>query len=140
MSLKKNPLQLFALVFVLILVFGVVGSVLLRNYKEQKNPEKFLEKEILINETHEAFPQILNEPVRNVTLGSLFTFSPRIVPIDEKVNLSLLSGPEWLALENSEVVGTPTTLGSFSFILRLEKDGEYIDEEFFLIVTDASDE
>ncbi len=140
MSLKKNPLKLFVLVFTLVLVFGILGSVFLRNYKEQKNPEKFLETEVSMDERYEKFPQILNEPVRNVTLGDSFSFSPKVVPMDDRVNLSLLSAPEWLGLENSEVRGTPTTVGSFSFILRLEKGGEYIDEEFFLVVMDGTDE
>jgi hypothetical protein len=137
MSLKKNPLKLFVIVFVLVLVFGIGGSVFLRNYKERNSPEKF---SATVSETYDTFPQILNEPVRSIAVGSDFSFSPRIVPMDDSVSLKLLDSPGWLILNDMLLGGSPDAVGSFSFVLRLEKDGKYIDEEFFLVVTDEVNE
>ena len=137
MSLKKNPLILFVFVFGLILLFGIVGSIFLRSYKEKNSPEKFVDE---ISTTYESFPQIVNFPSKSIVLGSRFVFTPRIVPLDSSVKLTLLDAPEWLSLDGFVVSGTPKNEGSESFVLRIEKNGEYVDQEFHLVVTESFNE
>jgi hypothetical protein len=140
MSSSKRSIKLFFVIFTLVLAFGVIASIALRLYNEKKSPEKFNEGTELNQENYHNFPRIDNLPTRNVTLGSNFTYAPKIVPIDSSVKLSLLDSPEWLNLDGFLLSGVPSEVGTAKLVLRLEKDGKYIDEEFFLVVTEALNE
>ncbi len=138
MEKREKPLKTFMIVFFLFMFFGILGAVLLRNYNMENSPELFVEEVELTS--RENFPQIVNAPSRSIFLGEVFSFSPTVVPLDESVKLSLLGAPEWLVLDEDVVRGVPAEVGEFSFVLRVEKDGRYIDQEFFLIVSDNLDE
>ncbi len=137
MKPKVKPIRLFVIVFSLFLLFVITGSILLRNYNEKKYPERFVDEIEIVNEGYDkSFPQIINEPVGGVPVGETYTFTPRVAPSDDLISLSLLDSPGWLTFDGVEVRGTPSEVGSFSFILRIEKEGLYVDEEIFLVVTD----
>ncbi len=137
MNPKVKPTKLFVIVFTLFLFFGVIGSIILRNYNERKYPERFVDEAEIVTEGYDkSFPQVINEPASGAIIGETFTFTPRVAPSDDSITLRLLDSPDWLTFDGVEVSGTPSEVGSFSFILRIEKDGLYVDEEFFLVVTD----
>ena len=141
MNIKDSPLKLFVIVFILVLFFGITGSILLRSYNERKYPERFVnEAEIVQKGYDRSFPQIINEPPRSTVVGESFIFKPRLAPEGNDVNLQLLNAPEWLVLEDVVITGVPAEEGVFTFTLRIEKEGRYVDEEFRLIVIENSDE
>ncbi len=140
MGFKGKSLKLFFVVFILVFLFGTLGSVLLRKYNEGNSPEKFFKENQIIENQVQAFPRIENMPSRNIVIDSTFTFAPKIVPMDEGIKLALLNSPDWLKLENSIVSGIPEELGTFKFVLRVEKGGEYVDQEFYLIVIEDENE
>ncbi len=130
-------MKFFIMIFVLFMFLVVVGSVILRNYNERKYPERFVDEVEVMDEGYDkSFPQIINEPVNSVIIGETYTFTPRVAPSDDSINLTLLQSPNWLTFDGVVVSGTPNELGTVSFILRIEKEGLYVDEEFFLVVTD----
>ena len=137
MEPKTKPMKFFIMIFVLFMFLVVVGSVILRNYNERKYPERFVDEVEVMDEGYDkSFPQIINEPVNSVIIGETYTFTPRVAPSDDSINLTLLQSPNWLTFDGVVVSGTPNELGTVSFILRIEKEGLYVDEEFFLVVTD----
>ena len=138
MKPKVKPIKLFVIVFALFLLFGITGSILLRSYNERKYPERFVDNvEVTDQEGYDkSFPQIINEPSRSVSIGENYTFTPRIAPSDDEVNLTLLEAPEWLVFDGIVISGTPNEIETTSFVLRVEKGGRYVDEEFFLVVSD----
>lgn len=138
MESKRKSLKTFFLVFFLFLLFGISGAVFLRKHNEENRPELFVEETEVVS--RESFPEIINVPARNIFLEEEFLFSPNVVPFEESVKLSLLKAPEWLELNDMVVSGVPTDVGEFEFVLRVEKDGRYIDQEFFLIVSENGDE
>lgn len=140
MNFKNNPLKLFVIVFTLLLFFVFVGSFFLRSYYEKKYPDRFLDCEVVEDGYDRSFPQIVNLPVRNINLGENFTYTPRVAPEDSLVTLSLLEGPEWLNWEDGVIYGVPERMGQISFTLRLEKEGRYVDQEFFLIINGERNE
>jgi hypothetical protein len=141
MNLKDKPLKLFFILFALVLFLGITGSVLLRSYNEKKYPERFVNDVENVNEGYDkSFPQIVNAPSRSVEVGELFTFTPRVAPASDAVVLSILEAPDWLVFDGSVVSGTPQKKETVSFVIRVEKDGRYIDQEFFLVVIDDTDE
>ena len=139
MKPKVKPVKMFVIVFALFLFFGITGSILLRSYNEKKYPERFLDDVEVVNDQgyDKSFPQIVNEPSRSAFVGEDYTFTPRIAPSDDDVNMTLLEGPEWLVFDGVVVSGTPSEIETTSFVLRLEKEGRYVDEEFFLVVNDG---
>jgi hypothetical protein len=141
MNLKDKPLKLFFIMFALVLFLGITGSVLLRSYNEKKYPERFVNQTENVNDGYDkSFPQIVNAPSRSVEFGELFTFTPRVAPASDAVVLSILEAPDWLVFDGSVVSGTPQKKETESFVIRVEKDGRYIDQEFFLVVIDDTDE
>ncbi len=140
MGYKNKSLKSFFITFVVVLVFGIVGSSLLKDYKQKKYPEKFVDESVAVETDYNVFPQIVNVPSRSVELGDEFTFNPRIIPSENNVKLNLLNGPDWMFFDGTRVFGTPTEVETVSFILRLEQGGEYVDREFYLVVTENVDE
>ncbi len=138
MEKREKPLKTFVIAFSVFLFFGILGAVLLRNYNMENSPELFVEE--VESTSYESFPQIVNVPPRSIFLDEEFSFSPTVVPFEDPVKLSLLGAPEWLVLDEDVVKGIPVEVGEFSFVLRVEKDGRYVDQEFFLIVNDSLDE
>lgn len=138
MKPKVKPIKMFVIVFALFLFFGITGSIFLRSYNEKKYPERFLDEVEVFNDQgyDKSFPQVINEPSRSAFVGEDYAFTPRIAPSDDKVNLTLLEGPEWLVFDGNVVSGIPSEAGTTNFVLRLEKEGRYVDEEFFLVVSD----
>ncbi len=139
MGIKNEPLKLFAIMFVLILSLGIGGSIFLRSYSEKKYPERFDEpsQESMYDK---SFPQIVNIPSRSILVDDDFSFAPRLSPADNSVKLELIDSPEWLFLEDDVIYGVPKEVGTVSFVLRVEKGGRYVDQEFFLVVTNEKDE
>ncbi len=137
MKPKVKPIKLFIIVFALLMLFGITGSVLLRNYNERKYPERFVDDEDVVSEQgyDKSFPQIINEPSRSAIVGEVYTFTPRVSPSDDMTNLVLLEAPDWLVFDGMTINGTPDEPETTSFILRIEKEGHYVDEEFFLVVS-----
>ncbi len=132
MSFKEKPLKLFVLVFTIVLLVGITGSVFLKSYKE-RGSESF-EKGFV------SFPQIVNSPSRSLILGSEFVFVPKVVPSDGDISVTLLEAPEWLVLQDMVIRGIPNEQGVFDFMIRLEKEGRYVDYEYSLIVSENFDE
>lgn len=140
MSFEKKGLKLFLFVFTFVLIFGITGSILLKNYKEEKIVEEEFSDDVYSDDTYDVFPQIINIPPRSVEINTEFFFNPKIVPMDDDVKLTLLDSPQWLVLDGIVVKGFPDEKGTFGFVLRVEKDGRYVDEEFYLVVIDEFDE
>lgn len=141
MNPKGKSIKLFVIAFVLFLLFGIVGSVLLRNYNEEKYPERFIDTVESLDETYDkSFPQIINEPPRGSFVGEVYDFTPRVAPADNVTNLTLLDGPEWLVMEGAVLTGVPSDVGTENFTLRVEKDGRHVDWEFFLVVSEGINE
>ncbi len=141
MDSEKKSLKLFFVLFLLILFLGILGSFFLRQYSEEKNSEGFVDDVELVESSYDRdFPQIINEPSRSVFVDELFVFQARVSPMDDFVFLDLLEAPDWLVFEEGLVKGVPEEVGTASFILRVEKDGRYVDNEFFLVVKPVDNE
>jgi len=140
MGYKNRSLKSFFITFFFVLVFGIVGSMFLKDYKQKKYPEKFVDESVAVERNYNAFPQIINVPSRSVELGDEFTFNPRIIPSENDAKLNLLNGPDWMSFDGTIVSGIPKEVETVSFILRLEQGGEYVDREFYLVVTENTDE
>lgn len=139
MSFEKKRLKLFLFVFTFVLIFGITGSIFLKNHKESKIVEEFGD-DIYSDDSYDVFPQIVNMPPRSVEVNTEFSFNPKIVPMDDDVKVALLDSPQWLVLDGIVVRGVPDEKGTFSFVLRIERDGRYVDDEFYLVVIDEIDE
>jgi hypothetical protein len=139
MSFEKKRLKLFLFVFTFVLIFGITGSIFLKNHKESKIVEEFSD-ETYSDDSYDVFPQIVNMPPRSVEVNTEFSFNPKIVPMDDDVKVALLDSPQWLVLDGIVVRGVPDEKGTFSFVLRIERDGRYVDDEFYLVVIDEIDE
>lgn len=139
MSFEKKRLKLFLFVFTFVLIFGITGSIFLKNHKESKIVEEFGD-DIYSDDSYDVFPQIVNMPPRSVEVNTEFSFNPKIVPMDDDVKVALLDSPQWLVLDGIVVRGVSDEKGTFSFVLRIERDGRYVDDEFYLVVIDEIDE
>jgi len=54
--------------------------------------------------------------------------------------LSLVESPEWLEINDDVISGIPNREGSYTFVLRVEREGKYTEQEFYLVVTGVENE
>jgi hypothetical protein len=127
----------FVVVFVLIITLGSTIAVFLR-LRNEKNMHDEVEGKIQTEYT--IIPKIVNIPARSVAVGSEFVFVPRVVPKNNENKLSLVESPEWLEINDDVISGIPNREGSYTFVLRVEREGKYTEQEFYLVVTGVENE
>ncbi len=127
----------FVVVFVLIITLGSTIAVFLR-LRNEKNMHDEVEGKIQTE--YIVIPKIVNIPARSVTVGSEFVFVPRVVPTHNDNQLSLVESPEWLKIDGDVISGIPNEEGSYIFVLRVEREDKYTEQEFYLVVTGVENE
>ncbi len=140
MDFSKNSVRLFVKLFVLVSVLFIGGAIILRLYKEDKHPERFEASNQESQVLEYSLPQIVNSPVESISLGEEFVFLPSLVPLEEGVDIILISSPVWMSFDQGILSGNPSEAGPFHFVLRVKKDDFFYDQDYYLIVYDINNE